>query len=253
MSSLRELTFLFLLVLVANVGRCSDDFPVTIERCRNEDKECLKKTWNKYVRLTKPNGIPELDVPNINEYFVKKSTLSPGGGPVDIVLKMKNIVLTGLDNVYYDDIIGFPKDPKEMTQFELIGRCPELGLKGKYNVTGKILLLPVSGDGDGEVNLYNIKFNITALTSTEMVDGKEYLVITKVICNYESQRNKYRFENLLHNKELSDSINLVVNQNQEVINPEIKGPSGALIAEHFKKILSAVFKKYPYSSFFLQD
>lgn len=46
---------------------------------------------------------------------------------------------------------GFPRDPKEMKKFELIGHCPLLGLKGKYNATGKVLLLPVAGDSDGEV------------------------------------------------------------------------------------------------------
>lgn len=38
-----------------------------------------------------------------------------------------------------------------MTKFELIGHCPLVGIKGKYNVTGKILLLPVAGDSDGVV------------------------------------------------------------------------------------------------------
>lgn len=28
----------------------------TIERCKNEDEECLKKSWNKYIKLTQPNG-----------------------------------------------------------------------------------------------------------------------------------------------------------------------------------------------------
>lgn len=39
-----------------------------------------------------------------------------------------------------------------MTKFELIGHCPLVGFKGKYNVAGKILLLPVTGNSDGEVN-----------------------------------------------------------------------------------------------------
>lgn len=46
---------------------------------------------------------------------------------------------------------GFPRDPKKMSKFELIGRVPFIQLKGKYNVKGQILLLPVAGDSDAIV------------------------------------------------------------------------------------------------------
>lgn len=56
-----------------------------------------------------------------------------------------------LNQIFPISISGFPRDPKEMKKFELIGHSPLVALAGRYNVTGKILLLPVAGDSDGEV------------------------------------------------------------------------------------------------------
>lgn len=65
-------------------------------------------------------------------------------------------------------------------------------------------------------------------------------------------RNEYRFEDLLNNKEISDSINKILNENQDIINTEVRKPIGKILADLFKKLLVAAFKKYPYSSFFLE-
>ncbi len=40
-----------------------------------------------------------------------------------------------------------------MQKFEIKGHCPLISVKGKYNVKGKVLLLPVVGDDEGEVKL----------------------------------------------------------------------------------------------------
>lgn len=105
-----------------------------------------------------------------------------------------------------------------------------------------------------------------------MIDGKEFLVITKVQCSYITERldfsnlltffcnenfrfppnrNHYRFENILNNKEISDSINNILNENQDIINNEVRGPIGKILGKLFKMFLETAFKKYPYSSLFL--
>lgn len=38
-----------------------------------------------------------------------------------------------------------------MTKFELTAHAPFIRIVGRYNVTGKILLLPVAGADEGEV------------------------------------------------------------------------------------------------------
>lgn len=52
---------------------------------------------------------------------------------------------------------GFPKDPKQMTQFALSAYTPFIRIVGMYNVTGKILLLPVAGADEGEVKFGKLK------------------------------------------------------------------------------------------------
>lgn len=120
--------------------------------------------------------------------------------------------------------------------------------------------------------LDNIKFNVTFFTSTKVVDEEEFLVITKVAVAYTTTRlgcfysfsffffllkkrflcrNHYRFENLLNNNEISDSINNILNENQDIINNEINEPVSKVLSKVFKYLLNIAFEKYPYRSLFL--
>ncbi|XP_037036848.1 protein takeout-like [Bradysia coprophila] len=247
----RSLVALLVLVFVAENAK-GDDFPSSIERCKFEDNECLKKSWNKYIKLSgNPNGLPELKVPDTHNYKIPMVTITPGEGPLDVKLIMRDIDLTGFDHAVVDRIDEFPKDPKQMSQFTISIHISYIRIEGMYNVTGKVLLLPVTGADEGEVKFDNVRLNVTAYTSTKMVDGKEYLKIRRVSCSYDTDRIHYRFENILNNKEISDSINRMLNENQDLINNEVKPSVIRILSGIFKRVLVDSFTKYPYSSYFL--
>lgn len=46
---------------------------------------------------------------------------------------------------------GFKRDPKTMDKFEVTGVTPFVSILGQYEAFGKLLLVPITGKGEGEV------------------------------------------------------------------------------------------------------
>ncbi len=47
---------------------------------------------------------------------------------------------------HFERYSGYGKDPKR-SKFEFYGRIPRLTIQGHYKLNGKVILLPVQGDG----------------------------------------------------------------------------------------------------------
>lgn len=69
--------------------------------------------------------------------------------------------------------------------------------------------------------------------------------------SYHFSRHTFQFDNILNNKEISDSVNSILNENHSLISKEINASVEKVLADQFKKWFVAAFSKYPYSSFFL--
>lgn len=96
---------------------------------------------------------------------------------------------------------GFHKDPKE-NQIELHVFVPKDSIVGKYVITGKILLLPIAGQGDltfifGKyygnelsrnfflllLNVDDMEMVVKIKTKVETRSGEDYMKIKSVYCD----------------------------------------------------------------------
>jgi len=248
-----EIKILFVTLIVA-FANCAEKFPSAIERCKVEDEECIVGLWNKYAKLADKTGISELDIQPTFKVHLNKQEAQIGSDTFSIHAKVtfSNINVTGLGAASFQEVSGFKRDPKTITQLEIKGSMPYMAFNGHYEASGRLLIVPITGSGDGQTDYFKVKFHVTANTQTEVVDGEEYLRITKVRCDYTNERNHFRFDNFLNNAELSKNVNKIFNDNQEVFGQEVNPSTAASLAKIFKRILSSVFKKYPYRSFFLE-
>jgi hypothetical protein len=248
-----KFSILFVTIFVA-FANCAEEFPASIQRCKYEDEACLVGLWNKYAKLADANGIGELGVHETHQIHLNKQEAQIGSETFSINAKVvfTNINVTGFGDATFQQVSGFKRDPKTITQLEIKGSMPYMAFNGHYEATGRLLLVPLTGSGDGQTDYYNVKFHITANTQTEVIDGEEYLKIVKVHCDYTNERNHFRFDNFLNNAELSKNVNAIFNDNQEVFGQEVNPSTALSLAKIFKRVLSATFKKYPYRSFFLE-
>lgn len=82
---------------------------------------------------------------------------------------------------------GFGADPAT-SKFEMYGSFPKIVLKGKYVADGRILILPIRGDGDAEIVLHNPKFSVKFKPGTQQRNGRTYLSVDKLKVLVEPQK-----------------------------------------------------------------
>ncbi|XP_037029962.1 uncharacterized protein LOC119069603 [Bradysia coprophila] len=246
-----ELKFILALAVLVGCANCVEDFPATIERCKYDDEECNVKAWNKWNKVAYTSGVPELDIPLSDKHYVDKQVITVGSDLVTLKITFSNLTVYGMAQSTITGVKGFKKNPREMESFQVSGFSPSLNLFGKYDGTGKFLLLQVGGSGNGEIGFYNSTYFVTVYTKVETRDGEDYLVPDKVVTEFESEKYKFVFDNILNNKEITDSINKVVNQNDKLFAEEAKGPAARAFSKVVKRLFTPIFGKYPYRTFFL--
>lgn len=51
-------------------------------------------------------------------------------------------------------------------------------MRGKYKISGRLLVLPISGEGDNEMIMYGLKIKARLRPTYQVKDGKTYLKIS---------------------------------------------------------------------------
>lgn len=82
---------------------------------------------------------------------------------------------------------GFSPDPAT-SKFELHGDLPKLTIRSKYNADGRILILPIQGDGDADIGFEKVKFSAKFKPAVHPKNGKKYLSVDKLKVLMEPQR-----------------------------------------------------------------
>lgn len=116
-----------------------------IEKCRHTDSECFLRVAGEIVKRT-PKGFPELGLPVAEPLRVEKLNIEQGGdGPVNLKIQLRNFDLKGLSKVQFVSFAGLEKiDDGKIT---VTLKFPHLELDGPYKIDGKVLILPVQGNG----------------------------------------------------------------------------------------------------------
>lgn len=69
-----------------------------------------------------------------------------GEGPVNLKINLRNFDFKGLSGVKFTKFVGFKKDfDKKKMEIHFI--FPVLKIEGPYMLNGKVLVLPVQGNG----------------------------------------------------------------------------------------------------------
>lgn len=63
-----------------------------------------------------------------------------------------------------------------------------MSIHSKYTADGRILILPIQGDGDADIGFEKIKFSVKFKPSIHPKDGKTYLAVDKLKVLLEPQR-----------------------------------------------------------------
>lgn len=148
---------------------------------------------------------------------------------------------------------GFAKDP-ESSRFEIFASIPKISINGNYKINGKILVLPIQGDGKSELDIENMDLIVKFKPKVITKNGKKYIQTDKFNLSFTTTRLRLNFDNLFNgDKILGDNMNSFLNENWQDILGELKPSISYAMEKILESIVNRIFAKVPYSLLFLQS
>ncbi|XP_058449586.1 protein takeout-like [Malaya genurostris] len=223
-------------------------FPSGYRLCKQDDQKCLfdqiATTLSKHSQ-----GIPEVNLAALDPLKIEKMDIVQGDGPINIELNFKNVDLTGLSESEVKKVTGFTANP---TKMELSLLIPVASLVGGYKINGKVLILPIQGQGHSNMTMVNCDVHLK--WTGKLVDhanGKKHYQMDKLKAGVDTTRFYMNFSSLFNgDKALGDNMNQFLNDNWQDILKELKPAIVKAFAQIFQKVISNVFDKVPYDELF---
>ncbi|XP_044251536.1 protein takeout [Drosophila takahashii] len=232
----------------------ASNFPPELPRCHVGDTSCIISVSHMLIRQYAKTGYPAAGFPQVEPFLIKRFDISDGRtGSLNLKLNFKDVNVEGLSGVKFDRAVGFGADPAT-SKFEMYGSFPKIVLKGKYVADGRILILPIRGDGDAEIVLHNPKFSVKFKPGTQLKNGRTHLSVDKLKVLVEPQKMNIRLANLFNGDQaLGSNLNQFLNDNWTEVWNELHPSIHVAIAEIAKNVLSQLFKRFAYEDLFLEN
>jgi hypothetical protein len=154
------------------------------KKCKVSDEKCLvdgaNEIFKKYTKGDEKLGIPSIDPLTIEKMDIEQH----GNGSVQLNLRFRKSELTGLSNAKVYKFTGFQENP-DKNILEMNMKTPLGLLAGKYDIDGKMLILPIKGRGNFTLNLENLDIKLRFLTKKVEKNGKFFMNLEKAKFSYE--------------------------------------------------------------------
>ncbi|XP_075145236.1 protein takeout-like [Haematobia irritans] len=220
-------------------------FPDDPKPCKYEDSECIMKLFDYFVG-EKFSGDESLGLKMIDPLPLKNWEIGKGGdSPVNIKFIVHNGTGAGLRSMRAKKVKGFGKDIA--VNHEIISEGDVLVLTGDYTISGKVLLLPLSGTGKCNVTFIKPQLTIGWTGIPYEKNGDTYMKLDKFYHIVRLQGASFQFDNLYNNEALSDNMNKFMTENWKEIFSELAEPIQHGFGVIFHKYISKIFAKYPYN------
>ncbi|TMW50173.1 hypothetical protein DOY81_004732, partial [Sarcophaga bullata] len=234
-------------ILILSMTAVLADFPASVKRCGHGDEACFTQSSQEvfkahYGGLKELNLVP-FDPLHINSLSIDRNPSSP----VNLELKFKDFDLLGLRSTQVRYLRGLEFNGRS----ELEALIPQLILKGNYQVDGRVLILPIVGNGDCEIICKNIVFKYSFDMKQVEKNGQIYAELQHVKLNLKPELVQFQFKNLFNgDKALGDNMNKFMNDNWSDIFQELEPAFTKALSLIVKQVINNVLSKYPHESLF---
>lgn len=111
------------------------------------DNECIPRAINSWLKLAK-DGNKEVNLPAFDPLYVPKANIiQDPSSSIAIKLTLSDAYISGLKDAEIYKTNGFNENPLK-SKYEVQARIPKLAINSKYVVDGKVLILPITGNGN---------------------------------------------------------------------------------------------------------
>ncbi|XP_067013799.2 circadian clock-controlled protein daywake [Anabrus simplex] len=237
---------LLVLVTAAVVSySATEKLPAYITACKEDDPNLnacalgsAKKAFPQMV-----NGDKKYGIPSLNPLVVEKAEI-PGNG---LDLTFMNAKLHGLPDTDIRDV----KFDTTKQYLEVNFLIPHLYVDSDYKIDGKLLVVPLKGDGKTNITLTDVDLTYKAnYLKEKAADGEDHIKLQKPDFDFKVSRAYIRLENLFNgDKALSDATHKFLDENWEDVVKELGPPILEIVHQISSNILGNIASRVPYKDF----
>lgn len=240
---------IFCLLFIGLVS--SNELPESFQKCQRDENfdKCLVEAVNKALPLLK-NGNEEFGIPPLEPLEVKSLVVDAGTPPINLKQTLKDVKIT--------DLISTSRVTKYRTDLDkyLIicdSKTDRMQILSDYTMSGRILLLPITGSGKANITLVNTKIEHRLIGEPYEKDGVRYMKLKEYKIEFHPKRVYMNFENLFNDKTLSETMNRFLNENWETVFSELKIGYQKNMGKIFRELSNKIFTKVPFDRIFLSS
>lgn len=125
-------------------------------------------------------------------------------------------------------------------------------MEGDYEITGRVLVLPVQGKGKFKVKYTGLSLRFNMKFEEVMKDGETYLHYTSVETFMKPKKMEMHFENLFNgDKALGDSTNQFLNENWKDIFTELEPDYSKFFSGICLKLVNKFYGQFPINKVYI--
>ncbi|XP_037946301.1 protein takeout [Teleopsis dalmanni] len=244
-------TLLLLLVLqqlvfaVPYYDKMYTKLPSFIKVCHRSDPQlnmCARNSLND-LKERFIVGIPELFIPPIEPLVIPEVKMDQDSGAIYLHSTFKNVKITGLSNFTLNDITIEPKKLK----FSLSTSFLKLSLNSLYIMKGKIMMMPLVGQGGCQANLTDVELKTVIIGQKYKKNGVTYIKVKDINLKYELGKAEMHLENLFNgDNALGERMNSFLNENWESLSDEVRPLLENAMIEVIRSSTDKIFDAYSY-------
>ncbi|KAF3421505.1 hypothetical protein E2986_00932 [Frieseomelitta varia] len=222
------------------------EIPSFLKICHQNDpflNDCLMESVVS-LRPYLKNGIPGLGIPACEPFRLEEIEIDQTSGPIHIHARYNNVSIYGGTN-FVPKSIRFDLE-ENIIRLNLY--IPRLEMIANYIMDGRILMLPITGNGVAHGNFTDIDV-IMALQLTRYCDERTGLIhqrVEDIYVEFDIGYATVYLDNLFDGDEtLSAAMNLFLNDNWNMVIEEIRPKLEETIATLIIDFTNVIFSMFP--------
>ncbi|VVC94112.1 unnamed protein product, partial [Leptidea sinapis] len=185
----------------------------SLVKCKENDSKCLIHSVQAFLP-TFAVGLPEFQIAPLDPVTLIKINASTP----DLSLLLENVKVTGLKECQVKKFDYNVKNSKVLATF----LC-NVNAVGHYNMKGKLIIVPIEGDGQFDAKIKKLAVIVDADVSTIQKNGVKYFNIKNWKHRFElKDKTSVHFENLFNgNKVLAQAADEIIKETGNEIIEEL--------------------------------
>ncbi|XP_037036851.1 protein takeout-like [Bradysia coprophila] len=225
--------------------------PVYVMPCSRSDPEinaCIKNSFN-HLKPYLRDGLPELKVPALEPLNIEQMAMENDAGAVRVKALFSNIIVKGSSNYTVKEVRS---DVKKL-RIDMRLTVPRVESRGKYEVFGNVLLLPVRSNGEFWAEFSDITAIAKVYGKEVQRNGVSYMDIDKLNIDFTMKGARFKVKDNLNSQNvLGEAINQFLNTNANELVQEMRPAASQSIGKLFKNILNQAFSSIPMNTWLLE-